>query len=138
MADTTNEEQIKYETTYETLLKRMQHLGYEPGAAAFGITWSQLALVLAGMICQHGSVVEDLSNERLDDCLQRTSETLQNQEILPWEWSAKIAMENEVFPAVEPDCDDEGLLTEAYENWSRIEDGWLEAAFEERFELDDF
>jgi hypothetical protein len=63
---------------------------------------------------------------------------LQNQEILPWEWSAKIAIENVVFPAVESENDDEGPLTEEYENWSRIEDGWLDAAFEERFELDDF
>ena len=138
MDNTINEEQRNHEMIYEALLERMCQLGYEPGAAAFGITWSQLALILAGTICQHGSTAGDLSEERLDECLQKASESLQNQEILPWEWSAKIAMENIVFPAVEPENDDEGSLTEEYENWSRIEDGWLDAAFEERFELDDF
>ncbi|NMC84436.1 MAG: hypothetical protein GYA58_04035 [Anaerolineaceae bacterium] len=132
------EEQTIHEITYEVLLERLRQLGYEPGAAAFGVTWSQLALILAGMICQHGSTAGDLSEERLDECLQKASEALQNQEILPWDWLAKVAMENVVFPAVEPENDDEGPLTEAYENWSRIEDGWLDAAFEERFELDDF
>ena len=132
------EEQRNHEITYEALLERMQQSGYEPGAAAFGITWSQLALILAAIICQHGRAADDLSEERLDECLQKASESLQNQEILPWEWSAKIAMENVVFPAVEPENDDEGPLTEEYENWSRIEDGWLDAAFEERFEIDDF
>jgi hypothetical protein len=44
------EEQTIHEITYEVLLERLRQLGYEPGAAAFGVTWSQLALILAGTI----------------------------------------------------------------------------------------
>ncbi len=138
MDNTSIAEQKNHEAAYQALLERTQKLGYEPDAAAFGITWSQLAQTLAGIICQEGRVAGDLSEERLDECLQKASQALQDQEILSWEWSAKIAMENVVFPAVEPESDDEGPLTEEYENWSRIEDGWLDAAFEERFELSDF
>ncbi len=46
-----------------------------------------------------------------------------------------MSIENALFPAPDPESDDEGPLTEEYENWSRIEDGWLDSAFEDRFEL---
>lgn len=126
------------ENTYQALLKRMQAMGYEPAAAAFGITWGQLAENLANIICQRGQTAEDLSEESLDCCLNRASVALQNQELLPWEWSAQIAMENVAFPSIEPESDDEGPLTEQYENWTRIEDGWLDAAYEDRFDIEDF
>lgn len=138
MDEVSTEEQKAHESTYQTLLKRMQKMGYEPDAAAFGVTWSQLAENLANIIRQQGWTAEYLSEECLDVCLNRASEALKNQEILPWEWSAQIAMENVVFPPIEPESDDEGPLTEQYENWTRIEDGWLEAAYEDRFDVEDF
>jgi hypothetical protein len=137
MDHASTDQQKNHEFAYQVLLGRMQKLGYEPDAAAFGISWNQLAQTLAEIICQQGRAADGLSEGCLDVCLQKASEALQNQEILPWEWSAKIAMENVLFPAAEPERDDEGPLTEEYENWSRIEDGWLEAAYEDRFYTDD-
>ena len=138
MDEVSIEEQKDLERTYQMLLTRMQRMGYEPDSVAFGITWGQLAESLANLICQRGQTAEDLSEECLDGCLNRGSEALQNQELLPWEWSARIAMENVAFPSIEPESDDEGPLTEQYENWTRIEDGWLDAAYEDRFDIEDF
>jgi hypothetical protein len=132
------EERKDHEKTYQALLERTRSLGYEPDAIAFGITWSQLVENLTSILCEQGHLASNLSEECLDECLHRASEALQNQEVLPWDWSAKLAMENVVFPAVDPESDDEGPLTEEYENWSRIEDGWLDAAYEDRFEIEDF
>ena len=134
----TVQEQHEHEAAYQALLERMQALGYQPDAAAFGITWSQLVILLAGIVCRQSCVVANLADDCLDECLRRAADALQNQELLPWEWTAQGAMEAVVSPAVEPDNDDEGPLTEEYENWSRVEDGWLESAYEERFDFGDF
>lgn len=130
--------QKENEVAYQELLNRLRHLGYEPGAFAFGITWDDVAQVLSGILVERGQGVSLLSEENLDVCMRQVQEVLKNQKVLPWEGAAQIVIDDVLAPAVDPDCDDEGPLTEEYENWSRVEDGWLDAAFEERFELNDF
>jgi hypothetical protein len=128
----------EHEATYHALVERLRQLGYEPDSAAFGITWGELALTLVDVLFETGRSVATLPSECLVDCMQKALKALQNHDTLPWQWTAQIVMSDVIAPAAVPESDDEGPLTEEYENWSRIEDGWLDAAFEERFEIDDF
>lgn len=128
------ETQRNNEQDYQALLARMNSLGYAPQAIAFGITWSEIAEHLSALI-HAGELVND---ETIEECLQRTLNALQDRENLPWDWTARRVMEMILYPPIEPDSDDEGPLTEQYELWSRAEDGWLEAAYEERFEIEDY
>jgi len=118
--------QIENDPTYQLLLERIRLIGLLPDAPAFQITWGQLAERLALFLSQHGQPVQEISDDRLADCLRKAADSLVDQERLPWLWMVEMTIEN---------ADDEGPLTEEYENWSRIEDGWLDSAFEDRFEL---
>ena len=138
MNDATHEKQSHLETTYEALVERIKVRGNDSGAVLAGVTWSQLAELLTGILQEYDIDLGNLDEECMGACLQQACDALQSQECNPWEAIARAAMESVLFSAAEPDYDDEGPLTEAYENWTRAEDGWLEAAYEERFELDDF
>lgn len=127
--------QLENDPTYQLLLERILLIGLLPDAPAFQITWGQLAERLALFLSQNGQPVQEISDDRLADCLRKSADSLVDQERLPWLWMVEMSIENALFPAPDPESDDEGPLTEEYENWSRIEDGWLDSAFEDRFEL---
>lgn len=127
--------QLENDPTYQLLLERIRLIGLSPDAPAFQITWGQLAERLGLFLSQYGQPVQEISDDRLADCLRKTADSLVDQERLPWLWMVEMTIENAMFPAPDPESDDEGPLTEEYENWSRIEDGWLDSAFEDRFEL---
>jgi hypothetical protein len=135
MESESHKTQLENDPTYQLLLERIRLIGLLPDAPAFQITWGQLVERLALFLSQHGHPVQEISDDRLADCLRKAADSLVDQERLPWLWMVEMTIENALFPAPDPESDDEGPLTEEYENWSRIEDGWLDSAFEDRFEL---
>ena len=106
--------------------KRLAHTGYNMEMPAHIITWGQIAKELSHVLVDHGIEPDEVTDDTLIDLIEEVKETLNNEDILHWREIIRIRLTflEGVFPeSQEPD---EGVLTEQYENATRLgdEDGY--------------
>ncbi len=99
--------------------------GYLPSTLAHVITWGGLAEAIVEILAEVGISPENLDEVALLNIARNTIATVEAGEHLTWHERVRICI---LFdPAVvlvfnPPDSDDEGPLTEAYENATRLGD----------------
>jgi hypothetical protein len=110
------------------LSKILAHAGYRMDSPAFVITWGTVAEVLAHTLADYGLTPDRLDEIMLLDLVQGAQKALENEDMISWrETLRQYATSNPGIKAIiEPlDLDiedDEGPLTEQYENATRLGD----------------
>lgn len=99
--------------------------GYHPSTPAYVITWGRLAEVIAQLLSEFGISPEQLDEDTLLDLARSTVQAVEAGEYLAWR--ELVRMNVRFYPTIShlldtPDIDDEGVLTEQYENAIRLGD----------------
>jgi hypothetical protein len=124
---------LEYLETGFEVSKIMAHAGYRMDAPAFVITWGQVAETLAHALADHGLTPDRLDEEQLLDLAQAARKVLVDDKMLSWRDSLRMGFATVpgIADLLEPDLavgpmpdieDDEGPLTELYENATRLGD----------------
>ena len=124
---------LEYLETGFEVSKIMAHGGYRMDAPAFVITWGQVAETLAHALADHGLTPDRLDEEQLLDLAQAARKVLVDDKMLSWRDSLRMGfttvpgiadlLETDLAVGPMPDIeDDEGPLTELYENATRLGD----------------
>ena len=121
-----NLQQLEYLETGFEVSKILAKAGHRMETPVFQVTWGQVAEILAQTLADHGLTPDRIEEDLLLEMAQAAVQALGNDEIHPWreilrnqfrsnpvvtELSAPLDME-----------DDEGPLTELYENATRLGD----------------
>jgi len=92
----------------------------------FTVTWGQVAKIIGDLCIDKGLPIDRLDENELYDLAQQIRDALNSTDVLFWD---KVIQDTALsHPALsqflndEPDNDDEGPLTEQYENSSRMMD----------------
>jgi hypothetical protein len=113
------------ETGFE-VSKNLAQAGFSLDQPAFSITWGQIAEEIAHTLTDYGLPPDRLDEELLIDLAQGIQKVLQNDDVLSWRNSVRTLVAEHpilmVFNSPMDDQDDEGPLTEQYENASRLGD----------------
>ena len=112
----------KYLNVGFEVAKRLAHTGYYMEMPAHIITWGQIAKELSHVLVDHGIEPDEVTDDTLTDLIEEVKKTLNNEDILHWREIIRIRLISleGVFPeSQEPD---EGVLTEQYENATRLGD----------------
>jgi hypothetical protein len=112
----------KYLNVGFEVAKRLAHAGYNMEMPAHIITWGQIVKELSRVLVDHGIEPDEITDETLIDLIEEVKETLNNEDILRWREIIRIritSLEN-VFPETQEL--DEGVMTEQYENATRLGD----------------
>lgn len=122
----------------------LAHAGYKMDAPAFVITWGQVAEVLAQTLADHGLPPDRLEENHLIDLVQDAQKALQNDDIFSWRDILRTftTSDPDIMGLLEPPDmeDDEGPLTEQFENATRLGDDegyWIDGGESADF-FDDF
>lgn len=114
--------------------KLLAQNGYPTGAPAFAITWGQVAEVIAQFVLAHNLPAEQLTEETVLTLVGAIQADLAGLNIFPWQDIVldRVMSSPALNPALwDPDEEpDEGPLTEAYENATRLGDDesyWVDA-----------
>lgn len=106
--------------------KLLAHAGYRMDASAFVLTWGQVAEILAQTLADYGLTPDRMDETMLLDLAQGAQKALGNDDVFSWREIVRlyVASSPELLALVQvPDMeDDEGPLTEAYENATRLGD----------------
>jgi hypothetical protein len=106
--------------------KILAQIGYQMDAPAFVITWGQVAEVLAHTLTDYGLTPDRLDENLLLDLVQGAQNALKNEDVLSWRdvMRANTTSDPRIAAFLEPPDmeDDEGPLTELYENATRLGD----------------
>lgn len=124
---------LEYLETGFEVSKIMAHAGYRMDAPAFVITWGQVAETLAHALADHGLTPDRLDEEQLLDLAQAARKVLLDDKMLSWRDNLRMdfitvpgiadLLEPDLAVGLMPDIeDDEGPLTELYENATRLGD----------------
>jgi hypothetical protein len=126
MDQLTTLQHLEYLETGFEVSKILAHAGYQMEAPAFVITWGQVAEVLAHTLADHGLTSDRLDESMLLDLVQGAQKALENDDVLSWRDILRLytTSDPEIMAFLElPDMeDDEGPLTELYENATRLGD----------------
>ncbi len=126
MDQLTTLQHLEYLETGFEVSKILAHAGYRMEAPAFVITWGQVAEVLAHTLADHGLTSDRLEESMLLDLVQGAQKALENDDVLSWRdiLRANATSNSGIMAFLEsPDMeDDEGPLTELYENATRLGD----------------
>jgi hypothetical protein len=124
--------------------KILAHAGYRMEAPAFVITWGQIAEVLAQTLADYGLTPDRLDEDMLLELAQGAQKALENDAVLSWRDILRLHTTSNpgIMALLEPPDmeDDEGPLTELYENSTRIGDNeayWVDGGASADF-FDDF
>lgn len=117
---------LEYLETGFEVSKILAQAGYGMEAPAFVITWGQVAEVLAHTLADYGLTPDRLDESLLIDLVQDAQKALQNDDVLSWRdiLRANATSNPGIMAFLEPPDmeDDEGPLTELYENATRLGD----------------
>ena len=106
--------------------KILTQAGFSMEKPAFSITWGQVAEQIAQTLADHGLCPDRFSEDFLIDLAQSVQKVLQNEDVLLWRSSIHtLTTEHPTFLeflSSTHDDDDEGPLTEHFENARRIGD----------------
>ena len=119
-------QQLEYLESGFEVSKILAHAGFSMEKPAFSITWGQIAEEIAQTLSDHGLPPDRLEEDFLIDLAQGIQKVLQNDDVLFWRYSVRAyTMEQPTFMAFMSSSneeDDEGSLTEQYENVIRLGD----------------
>lgn len=126
MDQLTTLQHLEYLETGFEVSKILAQAGYRMEAPAFVITWGQVAEVLAHTLADYGLTPDRLDESLLIDLVQDAQKALQNDDVLSWRdiLRANATSNPGITAFLEPPDmeDDEGPLTELYENATRLGD----------------
>jgi len=137
-------QQLEYLEAGFEVSKILAHAGYKMDAPAFVITWGQVAEVLAQTLADHGLPPDRLEENQLIDLVQGAQKALQNDDVFSWRDILRTftTSDPDIMGLLEPPDmeDDEGPLTEQFENATRLGDDegyWIDGGESADF-FDDF
>ena len=137
-------QQMEYLEAGFEVSKILAHAGYKMDAPAFVITWGEVGEVLAQTLADHGLPPDRLPENQLIDLVQGTQKALNNDDVFSWRDIVRIHITSDpgIMAFLEPPDmeDDEGPLTEQFENATRLgdDDGyWIDGGESADF-FDDF
>jgi hypothetical protein len=106
--------------------KILAQAGFSLEKPAFSITWGQVAEQIAQTLADHGLCPDRFKEDFLIDLAQSVQKVLQNEDVLFWRSSIHtLTTEHPTFLAFMSstnDEEDEGPLTEHFENATRVGD----------------
>ena len=106
--------------------KILANAGFSMEKPAFSITWGQIAEEIAHTLSDHGLPPDRLEEDFLIDLAQGIQKVLQNDDVLFWRNSVRAFTTDQptfmAFMSSPNEEDDEGSLTEQYENAIRLGD----------------
>ncbi|GAP40868.1 hypothetical protein [Flexilinea flocculi] len=119
-------QQLEYLESGFEVSKILAHAGFSMEKPAFSITLGQIAEEIAHTLSDHGLPPDRLEEDFLIDLAQRIQKVLQNDDVLFWRNSARAYTTDQptlmAFMSSPNEEDDEGSLTEQYENAIRLGD----------------
>jgi hypothetical protein len=124
---------LEYLETGFEVSKILAHAGYRMDQAAFTITWGQLAEAVAHTLSDDGLSTDRLEERFIVDLVESLQKALSQDEILDWQETVGefITAQPEIVNLLDPENaypssidneDEEGPLTEQYENATRCQD----------------
>jgi hypothetical protein len=120
------QQQLEYLESCFEVSKILAHAGFSMEKPAFSITWGQIAEEIAHTLSDHGLPPDRLEEDFLIDLAQGIQKVLQNDDVLFWRNSVRAyTTDQPTFMAImnlPNEEDDEGSLTEQYENAIRLGD----------------
>lgn len=126
MDQLTTLQHLEYLETGFEVSKILAQAGYGMEAPAFVITWGQVAEVLAHTLADYGLPPDRLDESLIIDLVQDAQKALENDDVLSWRniLRANATSNSGIMAFLEPPDmeDDEGPLTELYENATRLGD----------------
>ena len=126
MDQLTTLQHLEYLETGFEVSKILAQAGYGMEAPALVITWGQVAEVLAHTLADYGLPPDRLDESLIIDLVQDAQKALENDDVLSWRdiLRANATSNPGIMAFLEPPDmeDDEGPLTELYENATRLGD----------------
>lgn len=132
----------EYPELLSEVSRQLVQAGFQIETPVFSITWGQVAEVLAVTLADHGITAGQVEDDLVLDLAQRAINALGMENILRWREIVRFsATSSPVFYVLyqppEPDSDDEGPLTELFENSTRLGDDegyWVDGGASAGFE----
>ena len=119
-------QQLEYLESGFEVSKILAQAGFPMDKPAFAITWGQIAEEIANTLADHGLPPDRLEEDFLIDLAQGVQKVLQNDDVLFWRNCIRAYTSDEpILRALmnsQNEDDDEGSLTEQYENAIRLGD----------------
>ena len=119
-------QQLEYLESGFEVSKILAHAGFSMEKPAFSITWGQIAEEITHTLSDHGLPPDRLDEDFLIDLAQGIQKVLQNDDVLFWRNSVRAYTTDQptfmAFMSSPNEEDDEGSLTEQYENAIRLGD----------------
>jgi len=119
-------QQLEYLESGFEVSKILAQAGFPMDKPAFAITWGQIAEEIAHTLADYGLPADRLEEDFLIDLAQGVQKVLQNDDVLFWRSSIRTFTTDHptvtAFTTSNLDNDDEGPLTEQYENAIRLGD----------------
>lgn len=119
-------QQLEYLESGFEVSKILAHAGFSMEKPAFSITWGQIAEEIAHTLADHGLPPDRFEEDFLIDLVQGIQKVLQNDDVLFWRNCIRAYTSDEpILRALmnsQNEDDDEGSLTEQYENAIRLGD----------------
>ena len=119
-------QQLEYLESGFEVSKILAHAGFSMEKPAFSITWGQIAEEIAHTLADHGLPPDRFEEDFLIDLVQGIQKVLQNDDVLFWRNCIHAYTSDQpILRALmnsQNEDDDEGSLTEQYENAIRLGD----------------
>ena len=119
-------QQLEYLESGFEVSKILAHAGFPMDKPAFAITWGQIAEEIAHTLADHGLPPDRLEEDFLIDLAQGIQKVLQNDDVLFWRNCIRAYTSDQpilrALMNMQNEDDDEGSLTEQYENAIRLGD----------------
>ena len=119
-------QQLEYLESGFEVSKILAHAGFSMEKPAFSITWGQIAEEIAHTLADHGLPLDRFEEDFLIDLVQGIQKVLQNDDVLFWRNCIRAYTSDQpILRALmnsQNEDDDEGSLTEQYENAIRLGD----------------
>ena len=119
-------QQLEYLESGFEVSKILAHAGFSMEKPAFSITWGQIAEEIAHTLADHGLPPDRFEEDFLIDLVQGIQKVLQNDDVLFWRNCIRAYTSDQpILRALmnsQNEDDDEGSLTEQYENANRLGD----------------
>jgi hypothetical protein len=119
-------QQLEYLETRDAVSKTLAQAGFSLDQPVFSITWGQIAEEIATTLADYGLPPDQINEDFLVDLAQGVQKVLQNDDVLFWRCTIRaFTTDHPTLVAhitSNDDADDEGPLTELYENATRLGD----------------
>lgn len=132
----------EYSALLSEVSRQLVQAGYQMETPVFSINWGQVAEVLAQTLADHGIDAGQVEDDLVLDLAQRVESALEMEDILRWREIVRFSATASpglyaLYQPPELDSDDEGPLTELFENSTRLGDDegyWVDGGASAGFE----